>query len=113
MEFKAAMRIWKRMCESNGQCGHCPMPGHGATSCPVWVMRNPDHAEAILAKWAEEHPERTIMDDFFAKHPKAPRRSEGYPSVCALQCGYIDRCPEHKFEPECPDCWRRPLEEVE
>lgn len=113
MEFKEAVRIWKRMCASNDQCEHCPIPAYDASLCRAWVMMHADRANDILAKWAEEHPERTIADDFFEKFPKAPRRNEGLPYVCALQCGYIDRCPEHKFEPECDNCWRRPLEEVE
>lgn len=112
MEFKRAMRIWARMCAAQDDdkgCDECPMH----FLCSGGLRIYPTQAEDILAKWAAEHPERTIMDDFFAKHPKAPRRAEGYPYVCALQCGYIDRCPEHKFEPECDNCWRRPLEEVE
>ena len=109
MEFKEAMRIFNRICKGREMCEGCVL----SNKCIVLKDCDYSTAEAILAKWALEHPERTIMDDFFAKHPKAPRRAEGCPYVCALQCGYIDRCPEHKFEPECDNCWRRPLEEVE
>ena len=111
MEFKEAMRIWKRMCESNGQCEHCPIPAYDATLCRAWVMMHADHANDILAKWAEEHPEKTIADDFYEKHPNAPGKQDKQPLPCAVHCGYIDKCPDDFSALECKKCWRRPLEE--
>lgn len=113
MEFKEAMRIWKRMCESNGQCEHCPFPAYDAALCPTWVMRNPDRAIGILAKWAEEHPDKTRIDDFMDKYPRAPLDDNGTPRACAKHLGYCAECMGSTSGADCDDCWRRPLEEVE
>ena len=113
MEFMEAMRIWKRMCESNGQCEHCPIPAYDATLCRAWVMMHADHANDILAKWAEEHPEKTIADDFFEKFPKAPRDDTNNPYPCAKDCGYSKPPYCERVPFNCDNCWRRPLEEVE
>lgn len=109
MEFKQAMRVIKRICTARDDCEKCELK----LNCP-FVTAPSDHdydkAEAILAKWAAEHPEKTIADDFFEKHPKAKRGDNGEPKACAESCGYV------KCEPgamPCAECWRRPLEEVE
>lgn len=110
MEFKQAMRVINRICAARDDCEKCELE----LNCPfVTVPSDHDYdtAEAILAKWAEEHPERTIADDFFEKHPKAKMRDDGTPIPCVSDCGYIDRC--RPGEISCAACWRRPLEEVE
>jgi ABC-type nitrate/sulfonate/bicarbonate transport system substrate-binding protein len=81
--------------------------------CRPWVYDNPVEAEAILAKWAEEHPEKTIADDFYEKFPKAPRNGEGVPHVCAVDIGYSMPPFCDRNTNCCAECWRRPLEEVE
>ena len=108
MEFKEAMRIMKRMC-AEVECISCPL----RHLCSSNIKEHPDEVEAILAKWAEEHPEKTIADDFFEKHPNAPGFGDKKPLVCAVHCGYIDKCPDDYSSLECASCWRRPLEEVE
>ena len=110
MEFKQAIRIWKKMCKKHDRCSGCPMWGK-VEECPDMLWDTETDVEAILAKWAEEHPEKTIADDFFEKHPKAKKSDDGTPAPCAEDCGYIDKC--RPGEMSCADCWRRPLEEVE
>lgn len=116
MEFKEAMRIWKRMCHSieDSGCSGCPFKEVGDGICRRWAGEHPIQAEKILSKWAAEHPEKTIMDDFFEKLPKALRDDNGYPTTCARRLGYVCECPiaEDKAS-DCVACWRRPLEEVE
>ena len=109
MEFKQAARIWNRMCNKAYSCNGC-LP---RDRCIMNKDFDPDHAEAILAKWAEEHPERTIMDDFLEKHPKAPKDEDGIPFACAQRCGYTEGCIGNTSRKYCTQCWRRPLEEVE
>ena len=99
MEFKQAMRIWKRMCKMQNIC----QEGAG---------EHAEEIEAILAKWAEEHPEKTIADDFFEKFPNAPRDDANNPYPCAKDCGY-SKPPYCEHIPNCVECWRRPLEEAE
>lgn len=115
MEFKEAMRIWKRMCDSieNGDCSKCPLNEASDRICYNWARKCPAEVEAILAKWAAEHPEKTIADDFYEKHPNAPGKQDKQPLPCAVHCGYIDKCPDDFSALECKKCWRRPLEEVE
>lgn len=113
MEFKQAMRVIKRICKARDDCEKCELE----LNCPFATVPSDhdyDKAEAILAKWAEEHPERTIMDDFFEKFPKAQRDDNGCPTTCARRLGYVCECliAEDKAS-DCVACWRRPLEEVE
>lgn len=117
MEFKKAMRIWKRMCGANSECnGHCALydccPG-GGVPLEYIECSSVNKIETILAIWAEEHPEKTIADDFYEKHPNAPGKQDKQPLPCAVHCGYIDKCPDDFSALECKKCWRRPLEEAE
>ena len=112
MEFKKAMRAWARMCSSvSDRCNGCALPATMPNECATWVMTHTKDAEEIISKWAAEHPEKTIADDFFEKHPKAKKSDDGTPAPCAKDCGYIDKC--SPGEMSCAGCWRRPLEEVE
>lgn len=111
MEFEQAMRTVKRICESVDGCEKCLLSGN----CPFITL--PSHidlyrAEAVLTKWLEEHPERTIADDFFEKHSKAPRDESGMPQPCAQDCGYVDGCVETATIKDCTKCWQRTLEEA-
>lgn len=115
MEFKEAIHTMKRMCEAQNECETCPcnencMLNLGLDDVGVSEL------EKTLEKWAAEHPAKTIADDFFEKHPKAPRKN-GLPQACALHCGYMSECADGvspaETMTECRDCWRRPLEEVE
>ena len=112
MEFKQAMRTVKRICEVVGGCNGCELLGN----CPfVTIPSNIDlnKIESILVKWAEEHPERTIADDFYEKYPNAPGKQDKQPLPCAVHCGYIDKCPDDFSALECKKCWQRPMTEVE
>lgn len=109
MEFKEAMRALNQICRAHDECKRCPM----YISCCEGISERPVEAESILAKWAEEHPEKTIADDFYEKHPNAPGKQDKQPLPCAVHCGYIDKCPDDFSALECKKCWRRPLEEAE
>lgn len=64
MEFKQAMRVIKRICSLQDGCEKCELN----LNCPFITIPSEldyDKAEVVLAKWAEEHPEKTIADDFF------------------------------------------------
>ena len=114
MEFKEAMRIWGRMCKT-GACESCPIPYTEPSECMTWVMTHTELADEIFEEWAEEHPEKTIADDFFEKHPKALRgtgRMKDTPLTCAYQCGYGRSRDDMCGTSYCAECWRRPLEEA-
>lgn len=112
MEFKQAMRVIKRICAARDDCEKCELE----LNCPFVTVPSDhdyDKAEAILAKWAEEHLEKTITDDFLEKHPKATTYPDGTPFVCAKYCGYGEPEICQTVSEPCILCWRRPLEEVE
>lgn len=112
MEFKEAMRIWKRMCKEHRECKGCPAE-YECVRPTGFAGSDESKIEATLTKWAADSPEKTIMDDFFEKHPKAGKKRDGTPMACAAHLGYIEKCPDDFSLMRCPDCWRRPLEEVE
>ena len=107
MEFKQAMRIFNRICKDREKCDGCVLEN----KCIVQKECDYSTAEAILAKWAAQHPERTIADDFFEKHPNAPGKQDKQPLPCAVHCGYIDKCPDDFTALECKKCWQRQLKE--
>jgi hypothetical protein len=112
MEFKEAMRIWKRMCDVNNcdkGCNGCPMYDY----CDAGVCRFLDEVEAVLAKWAAEHLKRTRIDDFLDKHPRAYLDDNDTPIACAKNLGYCTECINDVNVDKCDECWREPLEEVE
>lgn len=111
MEFKEAMRIWKRMCKTD-TCESCPIPYTEPSECMTWVMTHTELADEIFEEWAKQHPEKTIADDFFEKFPKAPRDGEGAPHACAVDIGYSMPPFCDRNTNRCAECWRRPLEEA-
>jgi len=96
------------------QCKECPLGSsnneHGCR-CKEYETKYPEEATEIIRKWAEEHPQKTLLQDFLEKYPYATTSERGVPSnLCPSELGFtdIDVC-----EDGCLDCWNRPLEEVE
>ncbi|MGM9917584.1 hypothetical protein [Anaerotignum sp.] len=112
--LKAKARMGKideyGICTAN--CFNCPLSkGSNGTevACMNFGGKFPEKAVSIVQKWAEEHPVKTMMQDFFEKHPNAPRKGLGEPIPCISTLGYKTegaKCCESCFE-----CWNRPLEE--
>ena len=92
MKFIEAMKILKRMCDIE-HCLTCPLcedNNKTKESCCDFIIQFPEKAEEILTKWAEEHPQKTILQDFLEKYPNAPLEEEyGVPNVCVFNLGYI------------------------
>lgn len=117
MEFKEVMIHYKRMCKSiqkGTHCQNCPLGscnnGKGEL-CDRFLHEYPSEAEQIILKWAEEHPAKTIKDDFLEKHPKAQLDSDGTPRSCAKYCGYCTECIWTNGVSDCKLCWNRPMED--
>ena len=69
---------------------------------------DPEGAVEIVEKWSLEHPQKTMMSDFFEKHPNAKKDGKDEPTICPFVLGYTkDR---HCYGKNCFDCWNRPLE---
>lgn len=85
-------------------CNNCPM------NCSSECVKHAEQSVDIVEKWSKEHPIKTIMMDFFEKHPNAEKYDDGRPRFCAGELGYKVECREAGG---CHDCWNTPLEEAE
>lgn len=64
-EFVEVIKHKKRMCKERA-CGLCEI-GNGCMSgqhCNSYMMENPEKAEEIIMKWAEENSVKTNADKF-------------------------------------------------
>ena len=121
MKFIEAMKIRVRMCTKRPgdyfSCCGCPLSSNDNgfdMNCAELLIYHPEKAEEILTKWAEEHPQKTILQDFLEKYPNAPLKKDGTPQyVCPYQLGYdkSDDCIYEDTYTCCKKCWNRPLEE--
>ena len=118
MEFTEYMKIKRRMTQAS-EDDTCSLDCH---VCPLGLYKNgyscncrrleliyPEKAESIVKKWAEEHPQKTIIQDFYEKYPNVMINTDGTPPMCVLSIGYkgIDNCNHGS----CVDCWNQPLPE--
>lgn len=104
----------KRMCDSYPIiCGKCKISeAKDGLHCYEFQYTFPERAVAIVEKWSEEHPQKTIKDDFFEKFPNANKLCDGIPDVCAAKLGYVSECTYQNCEDCCKECWNEPLDEV-
>ena len=113
MDAVKFLREKKRMCEPLICCVGCDLGYHKQEAdmdCATYVQEYPEEAVAIVEKWSQGHPQKTILQDFLEKYPKARLRDNGTPrDVCPYSLGYE----EHKgcCDGRCMKCWNRPLEE--
>ena len=113
MELIKGLKLIKNICDKNDICDNCPLyAGNNITglSCNKFILKCPEEVEKILTKWAEEHPQKTILMDFLEKHPSAPLNSQKMPFTCPYKLGYGKEADCNDSE-DCPDCWNRPMEE--
>lgn len=92
-------------------CSVCPLADVNNSKevcCEEIEGKYPEEAIAIVQKWAEEHPVKTRINDFFEKFPNAEKNSLGLPIFCVKFFGYDIDC-----EKGCTECWNRPLEDEE
>lgn len=113
MELIKGLKLIKNICDKNDTCDNCPLYSDNnitGLNCNKFILKCPEEVEKILIKWAEEHPQKTILQDFLEKYPNAPKDGEdGAPNVCAFNLGYIKErdCRNHDYS--CEKCWNRPL----
>ena len=95
-------------------CKECPLSmfnnGYDL-HCRDFERVQPAEAIAVVQKWSDEHPMKTIKDDFLEKHPNAPKADTGTPLACAWRAGYLDE--DGCLCGKCTECWNRPLSEVQ
>lgn len=112
MDFVEYMKIKQRMTKTNEKtrcninCFECPLANcnNGANvECNYFEFEYPERAEAIIQKWAKEHPPNVPLDDY-----------EGTPAICPHEIGYDDTFSrEECCLNECIECWNQPVPEKE
>lgn len=107
-----------RMTKSDGQgncrifCSSCPLSKRNNdlfVNCMTLESSYPQKAVEIVQNWSDEHPQKTMLQDFLSKYPKAPFRANSpTPKLCPHNLGYskYNGCDE-----SCEKCWNRPIEE--
>lgn len=78
----------------------------------VEIMENYTYQEAAakVEAWekAKEKPQKTMMQDFLEKYPKAYINPLGAPPICPHNLGYK----KQNCVGDCLECWSRPLEQI-
>lgn len=106
------LKEWNRMCDLyQSRCSACLMSSlhnEHEVACTDFAVSHPAEAIAIVQKWSDEHPVKTIKDDFLEKYPKARMDAKDVPIICVNHLGYCVECSDI-----CSECWNRPLSEVQ
>lgn len=62
LDYKEAMKIYKRICNSITKCVDCPLDSYNngvQKQCRYFIIDHPEKAESILKEWLTEHPVKT------------------------------------------------------
>ena len=106
MTAKAYLKTEKRMCNFYTGCTGCPFINKRQT-CREFRGECPDEAIAIVKKWGDEHPVKTLLDKFFEVFPGAMKRDNHLPSLCPVSVGYKKgKC--NGTNESCIECWSQP-----
>lgn len=111
-EFQEIIKIKDRMYqyyvqEFNGCCNACPLnKGNNGTNedCFSFLCECPEEAEAIILKWANEHPVKTNKDKLMelvasAFGEAAAKDVVGHLHKCeGFKCPKVDGCASCKYE---------------
>lgn len=99
-------------------CAHCPLFSHNHDEvsdsiCGCFELTYPEEAIAIVQKWAEEHPVKTLLQDFQEKYPDFDKDAVGNPRICPAWLGYKNYCCDSKKATynQCTECWNQPVKE--
>ena len=96
-------------------CSDCPFSninnGKGL-SCSDFEAEYPEEVVAMVEKWAAEHPQKTMLQDFLERYPNAPLdKSDGTAIICPYEIGYEEQCLDRNCNDiGCVKCWNRPIE---
>lgn len=115
MDAVEYQRTIARLC-LNAKCGNCPIwlaRKDKSRGCKFFLIDYPEEAVALIQKWAEENPQKTMMQDFFEKYPNAMKDGLGAPMICPHHLGHPEyrSCETEYHGEQCYTCWNRPLED--
>lgn len=121
MDAAKFLKERNRMCDSYGSssCRACQInEARGAMRCYDFQKEYPEQVVDIVEKWSKVHPQKTILQDFLEKYPKALIEDGAFPAACPFQLGYETESEKDKngycestARDSCRRCWNRPLEE--
>lgn len=97
-----------RMCDME-TCDSCPASFLDECDCD---SKDIVELVEIVEKWVQEHPQKTMMQDFFEKFPNAPKNDFGSPCLCPSHVGYEEKSCE-ATNCNCLKCWSLPFEPFE
>lgn len=100
---------WARMVKANDHglctvdCKTCDFYEHATNiACASYVLLHPEEAEAIIRKWAEEHPRKTRQSEFLKLYPNARLSESGVLCICPLNVDNTTNCLN-----DCKQCQER------
>lgn len=111
MDVVEYFKIKKRVCKSaDYRCDKCFMANCVEECCDL-ELNHSGEAISAMEQWAEEHPPKTILQEFVEKYPSAKIDNRKIPpDVCPSDLGYSEH--ENCGMGACVECWNRPLEEA-
>lgn len=114
MDAQLYLKTKEKMTKDCTACDECPFNidnNKFNLTCDRFEFYHSKRAIKIVEDWLKEHPERTMMQDFFEKFPNAQKNDDGTPLCCPSYCGYTKEDSCRDFSGDCFLCWSRPLEE--
>lgn len=117
----ATIKDFVRMCKSNQneEVCKCTCPFFYVRedeNCIMYITYCTEEAEAVIDKWAFEHPIKTYKDDLFEKFPRAQKFEDGTAYEICVNTLYGKDFPcvyDNYDELDCNKCWLREYEEEE
>lgn len=84
MDAVEFIKEYYRICEAHEDCVDCPFTKEEIDIPCDLISKNAEKIVSIVKQWAEEHPRKTMIQDFFEKFPNAPRTVNGLPFLVHL-----------------------------
>lgn len=95
------------------RCEDCPLvPANNGKdiTCIELEMLYPEKAIAIVQKWSDENPQKTLLSELLKTYPNVPLDHDGTPdSICPYDLGLMDEA-DCRRDHDCFRCWSQPVE---
>lgn len=115
--FEERERMFKNLGAHSGTCADMD-----CRECPLIILVNGEtqgcflnekESVAIVEKWSEENPRKTIRQDFLEKFPNADTEAIEHivQEMCPIELGYKVEEITCRVPEACERCWDSPLED--
>lgn len=105
-----------KACRTCGiRCEDCPLvPANNGkdVTCIELEMLYPEKAIAIVQKWSDENPQKTLLSELLKNYPNVPLEDDGTPEICLSSLGLTNYngC---RNGITCSECWNQPIKDGE